>query len=189
MPPRQRLSREAWATAALEALSEGGVSAIAVEPLAARLGATKGSFYWHFSDRDELVRTALELWESQQTGAVIEELGAISDPGERLRALFNLVLTHPGGVDPVVALFRDVGHPEVAAALRRVTKRRIDYVTGELEATGMKRAEARRRASMAVAAYVGWWQLNAVLPEDAPVGNRGRKHAEVLRLVIEAQLS
>ena len=56
MPPRQRLSREAWAAAGLRALTDGGVAAVAVEPLAASLGTTKGSFYWHFSDREELVR-------------------------------------------------------------------------------------------------------------------------------------
>lgn len=188
MPPRQRLSREAWATAALGALTVGGVAAVAVEPLAAALGTTKGSFYWHFSDRDELVRAALELWESEQTTAVIDDLGHLEDPRERLRVLLELVLTHPDGPDPVAQLFRDVAHPEVAAAVRRVTARRIDFVAGELQRTGMPRAEARRRAAVAVAAYVGWWQLNAVLPEDAPVGRRSRQHAKVLWLICEGAL-
>ena len=187
MPSRQRLSREAWARAGLRALTAGGVAAVAVEPLAAALGTTKGSFYWHFSDREELVRAALELWELEQTSAVIDELGAVEEPRERLRALLTLVLTHRGP-DPVAQLFRDIAHPEVAAALRRVTSRRIDFVAGELHSTGMPRAEARRRAAVAVAAYVGWWQLNAVLPEDAPVGRGGRQHAEVLWLICEAAL-
>jgi AcrR family transcriptional regulator len=189
MPPRQRLSREAWATAALQALTAHGVSAVAVEPLAAALGTTKGSFYWHFSDREELVRAALELWEDQQTGAVIDRLGHLEDPRQRLRVLLDLVVTHSdGSPDPVAQLFRDISHPEVAGAVRRVTARRIDYVAGELEETGMPRAEARRRAAVAVAAYVGWWQLNAVLPQDAPVGPPGRRHAEVLWLICEAAL-
>jgi AcrR family transcriptional regulator len=188
MPPRQRLSREAWATAGLRALTAGGVAAVAVEPLAAALGATKGSFYWHFSDREELVRAALELWELEQTSAVIDELGNLEEPRERLRVLLTLVLTHREGPDPVAQLFRDIAHPEVAAAVRRVTTRRIDFVAGELHSTGMPRAEARRRAAVAVAAYVGWWQLNAVLPEDAPVGRDGRQHAEVLWLICEAAL-
>jgi AcrR family transcriptional regulator len=42
------LRREDWARAALEAFSRGGLPAIAVAPLARRLGVTKGSFYWHF---------------------------------------------------------------------------------------------------------------------------------------------
>lgn len=188
MPPRQRLSREAWATAALRALTTDGVAAVAVEPLAAALGTTKGSFYWHFADREELVRAALDLWESEQTSAVIDQLGQLQDPRERLRVLLDLVVTHSNGADPVAQLFRDIGHPEVAAAVRRVTSRRIDYVAGELQAGGMRRAEARRRAAVAVAAYVGWWQLHAVLPEDAPVGRRGREHAKLLWLICEAAL-
>ena len=188
MPPRQRLSREAWATAALRALTVRGVAAVAVEPLAAALGTTKGSFYWHFSDREELVRAALELWELEQTSAVIDQLGTLDEPRERLRVLLTLVLDSKEGPDPVAQLFRDIGHPEVAAAVRRVTSRRIDFVAGELCSTGMPRAEARRRAAVAVAAYVGWWQLNAVLPEDAPVGRAGREHAKVLWLICEAAL-
>ena len=182
------MSREAWAAAGLQALSAGGVAEVAVEPLAAALGTTKGSFYWHFTDREELVRAALDLWELEQTSAVIDQLGTLHDPRERMRKLLTLVLTHPGGPDPVAQLFRDIAHPEVAAAVRRVTARRIDFVADGLQSTGMPRAEARRRAAVAVAAYVGWWQLHAVLPEDAPVGRAGREHAKVLWLVCEAAL-
>ncbi len=189
MAQRPRLSREAWVAAALEALTEGGVAAVAVEPLAVALGATKGSFYWHFRDRAELVGAALELWESEQTGAVIDGLAALEDPAERLRVLLDLVITHPSEVDPVVPLLRDATHPQVAAALRRVTSRRIAYVADELVATGMPREEARSRAAMAVAAYVGWWQLHALLPDEVPVGAAGRRHADVLRAVIEAPLT
>jgi AcrR family transcriptional regulator len=163
------------------------VAAVAVEPLAKALGTTKGSFYWHFADRQELVRAALELWEVEQTSVVIDGLGALEDPRERLRALLSLVLTQKGP-DPVAQLFRDIAHPEVAAAVRRVTSRRIDFVEGELRRSGMPRAEAHRRAAVAVAAYVGWWQLNAVLPADAPVGRDGRQHAKLLWLICEAAL-
>lgn len=183
------MSREAWATAGLQALTAGGVAAIAVEPLAASLGTTKGSFYWHFADRAELVRAALELWEQEQTTAVIDALSTIAEPHERLRLLLSVVLTHPDGPDPVAQLFRDVAHPEVAAAVRRVTSRRIDFVAGELHKTGVPRAESRRRATVLVAAYVGWWQLNAVLPQDAPVGREARHHAKVLWLICDAALS
>jgi AcrR family transcriptional regulator len=185
---RQRLSRQAWASAALRALTAGGVAAVAVEPLAAVLGTTKGSFYWHFSDRAELVRAALELWELHRTSAVIEQLATVEGSHERLRVLLTHVLTQEGP-DPVAQLFRDIAHPEVAAAVRRVTSRRIDFVAGELQETGMPQAEARRRAAVAVAAYVGWWQLNAVVPEDAPVGPDSREHAEILWLVCEAALA
>ncbi|MEO6627462.1 MAG: TetR/AcrR family transcriptional regulator [Aquihabitans sp.] len=189
MPARQRLSREVWAIAGLQALTAGGVAAIAIEPLATTLGTTKGSFYWHFSDREDFVRAVLDLWEQEQTSAVIDRLDAVKDPTKRLRALLTLVLTSQEGPDPVAQLFRDIAHPEVAAAVRRVTSRRIDFVADELHERGMPEGEARSRAAVAVAAYIGWWQLNAVLPEDAPVGPDGRQHAKVLWLICEAALS
>src|SRR3546814_7480606 len=58
-----RLSAEDWAQAALDLIAEHGVAAVAVEPLARRLGVTKGSFYWHFQSRDALLQAALARWE------------------------------------------------------------------------------------------------------------------------------
>ena len=59
----KRLSREDWERAALEAMADAGVAAVAVEPLARRLGVTKGSFYGFFANRDELIEAALSRWE------------------------------------------------------------------------------------------------------------------------------
>src|ERR1043165_5052884 len=86
-----RLSAESWAAAALDALIEDGVPAVAVEPLAVRLGATKGSFYWHFVNRDALVEAALALWERDRTEAVIAAMDAEPDPARRLHRLFTTV--------------------------------------------------------------------------------------------------
>jgi AcrR family transcriptional regulator len=71
VPPRQRLSASDWTAAALDALAAGGLAAVAVEPLATRLGTTKGSFYWHFTNRDALLRAVLERWERTDTEDVI----------------------------------------------------------------------------------------------------------------------
>ena len=38
-----------WAEAALQLIAEKGLGALTVSALAARLGVTKGSFYWHFA--------------------------------------------------------------------------------------------------------------------------------------------
>src|SRR4051794_41764716 len=60
---KRQLTAEDWTQAALDALARGGVAAVAVEPIAKSLGATKGSFYWHFADRNALLESALDLWE------------------------------------------------------------------------------------------------------------------------------
>ena len=87
MPRPARFTRDDWAAAALELLAEGGPAAVAVEPAAARLGASKSSFYWLFPNRQALLEAALLTWEQQQTDAVLPGLAAIADPAERLRRL------------------------------------------------------------------------------------------------------
>src|SRR5437764_395818 len=91
------LSTADWVRAAMEALVEGGIAAVAVEPLAAKLGTTKGSFYHHFANRDALIIAALEDWEREQTEAVIARMGLIPDPAERLRAILAAALADRDG--------------------------------------------------------------------------------------------
>ena len=62
----QRLNRGAWLREALEVLRESGIDHVKVEPLAKRLGVTKGSFYWHFKDRADLLRALPEHWAKSQ---------------------------------------------------------------------------------------------------------------------------
>jgi AcrR family transcriptional regulator len=57
----------------------------------ARLGVTKGSFYWHFPSRDALLASTLERWEQYELDKVFARLEAIADPKERLRELFRRV--------------------------------------------------------------------------------------------------
>src|SRR5260221_12707598 len=70
----RRLTRDDWITAALAAIADGGLAAVGVEPLAARLGATKGSFYWHFKNRDALLEAAIRRWEKETTTDVVAEI-------------------------------------------------------------------------------------------------------------------
>jgi len=78
---RKQLTPHDWTTAALRAMARGGVSAVSVSALAGELDATRGSFYWHFKDRDALLTAALELWERDNTTALIVETRDIATPG------------------------------------------------------------------------------------------------------------
>ena len=69
-----------WAAAALTALADGGLAAVRVEALAPGLGASKGSFYWHFADRAALVDAALALWEERDTDTFVDALDADRRP-------------------------------------------------------------------------------------------------------------
>jgi AcrR family transcriptional regulator len=130
---RRRLYAGDWAAAALDALAEGGLAAVAVEPLAVRLGVTKGSFYSHFPNRETLVAAALSLWEQQSTEATISTLEAEPDPIARLRMLFTRASERVGR-DPIeINLRAAAGHELVAPVMRRVMNRRITYTIALFE--------------------------------------------------------
>ncbi|MFG2287225.1 TetR/AcrR family transcriptional regulator [Streptomyces sp. NPDC048595] len=167
---RRRLTALDWADAALAAIGEGGLAAVAVEPLAARLGTTKGSFYWHFANRDALVEAALRRWEERGTEAVIGEVEAEPDPVERLRRLLRRA-TDSAAEDPLeVSLLATAAQPRVAAALARVTERRIGYVASLFTELGFPEDEARRRGLLAYTAYLGHTQLGHAVPRSLPAG-------------------
>jgi AcrR family transcriptional regulator len=166
---RTRLSRQAWTEAALQAIAEGGLAAVAVVPLAERLGATKGSFYWHFPNREALVEAALAAWEQTTTSAVIEEIEAASaDPRQQLRLLFKRV-TELAARDRIeLALLATADHPTVKPVLDRVTRRRIDFTAELFRRLGFPRADAKRRALLAYSAYLGHAQLVHATPQLLP---------------------
>lgn len=166
---RKRLTADDWADAALAALAERGLAAVAVEPLAAGLGTTKGSFYWHFANREALVAAALARWEEVSTERIIRAMEtAEPDPAARLGALLRGA-TLSVVDDPLeVRLFATGDHPEVAAALARVTERRIGYLAHLFELLGFPSAEARRRGFFAYTSYLGHAQLAHAVPGAVP---------------------
>jgi AcrR family transcriptional regulator len=174
--PRRRLTREDWVTAALAALGEGGVAAVAVEPLATRLGTTKGSFYWHFPSREALLEAALAAWEQATTTAVLADVERSTvDPVEQLRLLIARVIDNAER-DPVEpALFASAAAPVVGQALTRVTAHRIDGTTRIFARMGLPAPEARRRALLAYSLYLGYGQLLRATPAVLPQTRSGRR--------------
>lgn len=158
-----RLSATDWAHAALDLLAEEGVHAVAVEPLARRLGVTKGSFYWHFPSREALLRTALEQWEQGELVEVFEHLESIVDPRERLRALFQRAAHEARSHAVYSELLKAPEHPLVQPVMQRVSKRRLDYLTLAFRQIGLPRAQALHRARLTYAAYTGFLLLSGQL--------------------------
>jgi AcrR family transcriptional regulator len=158
-----RLSAEDWAQAALDQIAEQGVAAVAVEPLARRLGVTKGSFYWHFPSREALLVAALERWEKVEQEEVFGQLEAIPDPAQRLRSLFELVAHEASSHIVYSELLKALDHPVVKPVIERVSARRLEYLTASFRQAGLNRGDAQHRARLAYAAYVGFLQLSLQL--------------------------
>ncbi|CUH84834.1 TetR/AcrR family transcriptional regulator [Thalassovita mediterranea] len=85
-PDRQ--SEADWLQAAYELLTEAGVDAVKIMPLAKRLGVSRTSFYWHFKDRDALLEAMVNRWEQKNTGNLIARTEAYAE--SIAEAVFNL---------------------------------------------------------------------------------------------------
>jgi len=163
-PSGARLTADDWAQAALEIIARDGVKALAIEPLARTLGVTKGSFYWHFPSRDALLRAALERWEHfEQTIAFLPLRESVPDPRERLRRLAHIVAEEHTTHAVFAALINAADHPSVQPVIKRVSQRRVDYLSHAFLQAGMPADAAMYRAWLLYTAYIGFLQWNLQL--------------------------
>src|SRR3546814_418052 len=161
-----RLSAEDWAQAALDLIAENGVAAVAVEPLARRLGVTKGSFYWHFPPRDAVLWAALVRWGGVEQEAVSGTRETIPARRGVWRNRCQLVAHEAKSHVIYSALLKALDHPAVQPVMGRVSERRLEYLTASFRQAGLGRSDAQHRARLAYAAYVGFLQLQLPLQQS-----------------------
>ena len=178
-----RTPRDAWVEAALQALSAGGPEAVRVEAIAASLGVSKGGFYWHFKGRQALLEEALDAWEKAVVGDVIVRVESESaDPQAKLQQLFELAAS--AEFDSAVELaIRDWARRDraVAARVRRVDNRRMEYMRSLFAGIGLDADEAEVRSLLAFSLFVGSYFIAAE--------HEGRSRSQVLRLAMDRLLA
>jgi AcrR family transcriptional regulator len=142
-----------WEDAALTAIARDGLASLAIPKLARSLNVTKGSFYWHFASLQELIDKSLQRWEERDR-TTLEELQEIADPRARLAALFAQAMEQREAHGLYIALSSSPV-PHAARAIRRISRRRLKFLIESYSEAGLKPAEARARALLAYAAYIG----------------------------------
>lgn len=185
-PAPSRLGRQDWIKAALHQIAEQGLLSVTIAGLAAHLGVTSGSFYWHFSSRDEIIEAALDHWETERID-VIEGLREISDPTERLERLVTQIYKNRDRGALFAALQASSTDPRVGSRLRRTTQRRLTFLAQTYRELGYPLAKARHCALVLYSLYTGLWEVTRTLPasdENAPVGERLTDYVQHLRSVI-----
>jgi AcrR family transcriptional regulator len=181
------LSRQDWVEAALEALATDGLPAVAVEPLARRLGTTKGSFYWHFAGRADLVAAVLEAWERRETTETIERIRSRPTARDRLIALGTGAYTAAAtGSNALAGVLAAASDPLVAPVLTRVTRTRLAFLEELYRDLGAGSGEAGRLARLAYAVYLGIAELRRSDPDHDP---RSDQLDAFLRLAVDVMLA
>src|SRR6202044_522342 len=167
-----RLSVDDWVQEGFRVLAEDGVKALTLGHLCARLGVTKGSFYWHFSDMTAYRTALIDTW------AVVRDedrsLDALSaqPPRERLSRMMTALVGPRHWM--LERAMREWARSEsaVAAAVRASDRRGVEAVRQAFLAEGFGVEEADMRANATFAAGIGFLHLSGSRPSPRAAGRR-----------------
>ncbi len=181
MSGHSRLTADDWVAAGLKALVESGVGAVKILPMAQGMGVTRGSFYWHFKSRDDLLNRLLDAWEARNTAAIVEAAAAPGTLVDRYVALSRLWLGWSDFDPRLDVAVRDWGHsdPAVLKRLKAANERRLAAVVEMIESEGHGLAMTRRRAQTLYGMQMGWHDDG-----EAPADGRGESSAAYFEIFL-----
>ena len=178
---QRALTADDWIKAGFRALSTHGENGLRAERLAKLLGATKGSFYWHFKDVPDFHTKMIETWEEAGTRNIMLAVGNDAAGMDALRKLFTIIgqtiANNPYGGNKVEPAIREWGKTNrlVRSRVLAVDRKRINYVAELLTAAGQSQDAATLNSRLLYAALVGMETMGAQKKID--IG------AEMLRLL------
>ncbi|MFC3227957.1 TetR/AcrR family transcriptional regulator [Marinibaculum pumilum] len=153
------LTADDWIACAAEVLETEPVRSLRIATLCARLGVTKGSFYWHFGSRQDLLAALLGDWRRRMTLDVISRLSQASPTIDTLlrNTLALIRKKRPGRQTATERGIREWARsePEARAALLEVDETRLAFFEGQFAKAGFDAGEARLRGYAAYALMMG----------------------------------
>lgn len=155
--PRTQLDRSGWIDGAIEALAEEGLPGMRVEALAKRFGVTKGSFYWHFKDRQDLFDAMLQTWKEGRIRDIDKQRAMpAGNESEQLQQIIEIYSANRNrkGISIELAV-RDWARrdAQACAIVEEVDSYRLESARKLFVATGLSDSEAKSR-SLLLYAYV-----------------------------------
>jgi AcrR family transcriptional regulator len=154
---RTQLDRKGWIDAATKVLAEHGVDGIRIEVLAKHFGVTKGSFYWHFTDRQDLFNAVLQTWKEGRIRDIKKQTSAA--PGNTREQLTHVIDVYSANRNRKGILIelavRDWARrdAQTAAVVEEVDTYRLECTRQLFVAGGLSDSEAKSR-SLLLYAYV-----------------------------------
>ncbi|MGI9521071.1 MAG: TetR/AcrR family transcriptional regulator [Hyphomicrobiaceae bacterium] len=169
--PSRGVSKAEWLDAGLRSLSDVGIAGLSVEGLARSLGIARAGFYWHFKDRDELLRDMLDYWIHEITEIITRNDQLLGlDPRARLTKTAEVILDNDLTRYEIPIRQWALTDLEAARAVRKANRMRLDFVRGAFADLGFKGDDLEMRAMMFTCYHT--WEL-AMFPEISRRRRRG----------------
>ena len=162
-----RGSVDLWLDAAYDLLVTGGVEAVKVMPLAARLGLSRTSFYWHFADREALLAGLIKRWQGQNTASLLARAAApAATIAEAMLNLCDLWITPTLFDSRLEFAIRTwaLTDPALAEILRTSDEARLAALTDLFTRFSFADPEARIRAQTVYLTQIGYISMRVTEP-------------------------
>jgi AcrR family transcriptional regulator len=160
-PRRQILTREDWIEAARKVLVAAGVDDVKVDRLSRQLKVTRGSFYWHFKNRKDLIDALLDGWKQQNLSEIAQVRNRRREAGPDMVEVVRIWLQE----DPAYPTF-DMAirfwarkDPAVAALVRRTDDEWIGLLQAIFQANGEGELASLARARITYFHQIGYYAL------------------------------
>jgi AcrR family transcriptional regulator len=149
------LQPDDWINAAFKRLSSEGVESVRIEALARDLGASKGSFYWHFRDREDLLDKVLDRWQ-EEDNRWLEAIA--SDEATATRWAKFVDRCEDASRSRLEVSMRAWARQDerVANRVAAVEKQKAQFIAGVLREVGFAEDTAESWSALVLLVCLGW---------------------------------
>ncbi|MGV0875373.1 TetR/AcrR family transcriptional regulator [Mycolicibacterium sp. XJ879] len=170
-----RLSVDSWIEAGYTILAEEGIKALKLDRLCARVGATKGSFYWHFSDMASYRAALVKAWGElrDEDRRFFADASGMPPRARLSQMMASLVTPRHWTLERAMREWARTD-PAVAASVRASDQRVLDAVRQAFRDHGFDANEADLRANATFAAGIGFLHLSGRRPSSRAADQRER---------------
>jgi AcrR family transcriptional regulator len=178
----KRLTAQDWIDLALTTLAHENFGALKADVLARKLGVSRGSFYWHFTDISTFHAQVIEHWKQVTTEAIITDVERHEPREKRIDVLLRHAFGHSAALEIRMRAWAG-NNVEAARALNEVDRRRRGYIERILVEAGIAPPLATTRAQLLYWSYLGaalsrakltGEQLDRIVAELKHIALRGR---------------
>ena len=150
------VSKAEWLEAGLSSLSEQGVAGLTIEGLARSLGIAKAGFYWHFKNRDDLLRQMLSYWTHEVTEIISENPEVLAlEPIDRLTTTAEMILDYDLTRFEIAIRQWALQDEHAARAVKKVNRKRLDFIRSAFAELGFTGDDLEMRTMLFVC-YQTW---------------------------------
>ncbi|MEM7293165.1 MAG: TetR/AcrR family transcriptional regulator [Pseudomonadota bacterium] len=163
---RTQLQRLDWLSKALDLFVAEGIDAVRITRLANELDVTRGSFYWHFTNRDDLIDALVDYWRGKNTAAITDAFDGAESLSDGIFRFFEMCLD-PAQFDPRLDLaIREWSRrsEKIRVQMDQADSTRIKAITQFFSRFAYPMPEAFIRARVIYYAQIGFYALDVKEP-------------------------